>query len=118
MFRALALSLIALSLSASDPWTTGDTVRESVSVSLLAADWAQTLSIAGQPVRYHECNQILGPHPSRAKVNQYFASCIVGHAAIAYALPAKWRQAFQYLTIGLEVGCVGKNAKIGIRMKF
>jgi len=110
-----------------DPWTTGDTVRQSVVTALLVADWKQTLYIAQHPQdpvksdgTYHyrsETNRLLGSHPSTGKINAYFVGVTVAHAAISYVLPRGWREGWQYVWIGVELETVRRNY-IGIKYGF
>lgn len=109
--------LAASSVASAQDWTTADTVRESAVVVASVADWGQTLAIESTPNCY-EMNTLLGRHPSRAKVNAYFASGIVLHVLIARMLPEKWRHAFQYGCIGWELGIVSHNYSLGVRISF
>lgn len=100
-------------------WSGADTARELASLGLLGADWAQTRTIAKNPVQYGEINKILGEHPSVGSVNNYFALSMLAHAMIASQLPPEIRKWFQYGTIGLEAPVVGRNKlKFGIGMTF
>lgn len=117
-FKKLAFCLIAATvIHAQDAWTTGDTVRESVVVGELGADWLQTLQIENYPDR-HELNRMLPRRPSRATVNAYFLASIGVHVLIADLLPRKWREAYQYLAIGFEASIIAHNYHVGISVKF
>jgi hypothetical protein len=70
------------------------------------------------PDRFIETNNYLGEHPSMGKVNTYFVTTALIHTGIAYVLPADWRKAFQYITIGVEAGVTANNARIGVKMHF
>lgn len=113
--------LLAGVLHAGDPWTVQDTARESVVLSLSLADWGQTLDVRTRyqaGARCWEANPLLGAHPSRARINRYFAAGLVLHPLIAYLLPARARHAFQYVSIGWEAGIVGSNAHLGFQIRF
>lgn len=119
------LSLIALGLlltvsgcASSGHWSRADTYREMAFVGVMALDWSTTLTIADHPGNWREINPILGEHPSRGKVNTYFASAIAGHAIIAYLLPPKYRVWWQYGWIGLEAGVDAKNLTTGISLSW
>lgn len=115
-------------------WTRSDTIREASYMVLLAADWAQTLYIAANPRRvgwldqpgpgvwvdggFDEANPLIGKNPTRARVNRYFAASALTHLGLSYFLPPKWRRGFQYATITLQAVVVGRNAAMGIKMKF
>jgi hypothetical protein len=99
-------------------WTKADSAREAAYLALHVADWGQTLDIADHPDKWHENNPALGSHPSRGEVNRYFAITGLLHPVISYALPDDWRPYWQYGTIGLEVICVGNNARMGIGFGF
>ena len=99
-------------------WTTADTVRQGVFTGLTVIDWAQTRYIAKHPVEFGETNGILGKEPSVGKVNNYFATAIIGHAAISYILPPAWREGWQYVWIGIEGQKTYHNYSIGIKLSF
>jgi len=87
------------------------------------ADWAQTRAIAVESERTNhtgrfEANPLLGRYPSRRAINNYFIASMIGHAAISYALPTKYRVWWQASTLAIEVAVVGRNAYLGIGMKF
>jgi hypothetical protein len=67
-------------------WTKADTVRQATF----------------HPDGWCELNPIIGSHPSVAKVDTYFAGCLVAHTLIAVALPPKYRKIWQYTWIGLR----------------
>lgn len=96
-------------------WTKEDTNREIVYSVLHVVDWQQTRTIAANPERYKELNPLLGKHPSIQEVDIYMASSLLAHIGIAYILPLKWREAFQYVTIGERGSTVYGNIRIGIR---
>jgi hypothetical protein len=101
-------------------WSEADTRREVGYLTLHAIDWGQTLDIAEQcgHTNYYEHNPVLGKCPSRGDVNTYFALTAIGHYAVSRALPPKWRKRWQYVTIGVQVGAVANNIKIGLEVKF
>ena len=75
------------------------------------------MSFFRKPGPYIEENPILGPHPGRHAINDYFAVCAAGHLAIAIALPHdQGRRLFQVATIGLEAWTAHRNAGLGLRI--
>jgi len=110
--------LISSNAFAHDDWTDADTKREAVFIAMDAIDWAQTRNIARNQNKWREQNDILGSHPRNGKVDAYFATTILAHAAIALVLPTEYRKAFQYITIGVEIGWIQHNYSIGIDAKF
>jgi hypothetical protein len=119
-FCILSLVLSSFfSLAAADPWTKTDSIVELCAVDpALVLDWGQTRSIAKGPGRHYEQNIALGLHPSLASVNRYFIGALVLHPIITYVMPEAWRRSFQAGTVGLEIGCIAHNYKIGIRVNF
>ena len=113
----IILFLLPLDLFA-DEWTTADTKREAVYLTLHTLDWAQTREIARNPDKWHEQNAILGKHPSVSQVDRYFIATGALQFAVAYYLPAEYRKAFQYITTGIEIGAVTHNLSIGIGVRF
>ena len=129
LLRVLAILMILVSTTANawepDEWRKEDTYRQLAFSGLLAIDWLQTLEISkscsgegAYPYRYRESNIFLGECPSRGDVNTYMAVSMLGHAGISYVLPHKWRVAWQYVWIGIEVQATSKNFNAGIRVEF
>jgi len=124
----LLVFLAGCSPACADDWTREDTYRQSALTALLVVDWAQTRWIVKHPRdpvqpdgTYQwraEGNRLLGEHPSIGRVNGYFAASIIGHAAISYVLPRDWREAWQYVWIGIEINTTRRNHAMGIRMEF
>lgn len=98
-----------------DDWTRGDSAREIAHGFLLAIDHSQTVYTARHPDRFQEYNKLMGQHPSVGRVNSYFLLAEALHIGISNALPHSWREPFQYLTLGSEIGAVGRNVWVGIR---
>ena len=113
---ALSLACVAYTACAAG-WSTHDTEREAVFDGLLVVDTMQTHNIAHAPT-YQEENPILGPHPSNGSVNRYMAACALGHLAVSYLLPERYRPYWQYVTIGIEGGIVAHNLSIGVGVPF
>lgn len=112
------LILVSLVAGCGGRWTQADSAREAAYLALHVVDWGQTLDIADHPEKWHERNPVLGDHPSRGRVNVWFAGTALLHPVISYVLPKPYREAWQYGTIGVEVWCVGGNAKLGVGMGF
>jgi len=119
-------ALLSLWLAASPPgwweggpyqvgerWSATDTAMEITYLSLHLADWAQT-----RDTRFAEANPILGPDPSLAKINTYFALTAVGHVAISALLPKCYRHLWQVPWIVAESIVGANNRSIGVRMRF
>jgi hypothetical protein len=100
-----------------DPWTTADTYREATYLSLLAVDWAQTRSFLRQPNCYEQ-NKFLGQHPSQNKLDAAVLITGLAHVYVANLLPEKYREPFQYISIGIEGGAVAHNISTGVNIKF
>jgi hypothetical protein len=115
--RILSALFLTSALMAGQPWSTQDKVLEGAFVAATAMDWSQTLDIENHPNLY-ERNRIMGQHPKRSTVNQYFATSILLHALVADQLHGKWRTAWQSVWIGLEAGTVERNYRLGIRLNF
>ena len=101
-----------------DEWRPADTNREATYLVLHALDWGTTLDIVDHPDTHHEHNPVIGSHPTRGEVNRYMAITALAHVAIARILPTRWREGFQYITIGMEVLCVGNNLNLGLKVNF
>lgn len=114
--------ILALSLFISTPafaWSGGDTKREAAFLGLLATDCNQTMQQAKNGwANFTEQNPILGDKPSVNRVRNYCLASAVTHYAIARTLDDKWRKRFQNVTIGIEVGAVGRWIHYGVGIKF
>jgi hypothetical protein len=126
MTAAIAIMLSTPVLAADWTWSKEDTVREVVGLGLTVIDYGQTMDLATREDRV-ELNPILGPHPSRENVRDYFLAVLVLHPLISLALPAeadifgykaKPRMAWQYFYIGVEVTATASNYNGGLRLKF
>jgi len=118
MIRFFLVLLIACTLSASTPWNRQDVAMEGLFVASAIQDWGQTLDIQSDPFHLQEQNSIMGRHPTRATVNEYFATAILLHVMVANQLSGSWRTAWQMTWIGLEAGTIQRNYRLGIRLNF
>lgn len=120
MCLKIIIFLIVLfpSLSFASDWTSKDTKYQVAYTTLHVADWLQTLQIADNPDRYYEKNKVIGNHPTRGRVNTYFATTLLLHTGVSYLLPPKYRRVWQVVTIGIEGNVAVNNYNIGLRFKF
>ncbi len=117
---AIVSLLVAFSANAEtkDEWTKNNTKAELVFATAMFLDYGQTKTIKNNPYM-SEHNPILGRHPSDVAIRNYFLLTTAGHYAIAKSLPAGWpRNAWQYGWIGIEVGMVIKNKRVGATFEF
>ena len=120
--------LLTPSICFADDWTKTDTGLQLTFTGLLLVDWSQTLRIAeasrNKDVIYRpdgdylhaEENSILGPEPSRGKVNRYFAGTAIGHYMISRWLNKPWRNIWQSFWIGTEYNVVTHNKRNGFKI--
>lgn len=80
-------------------------------------DYLQTLSIATDP-RFKETNPILGEHPSKAAVTQYFAATGLAMYAAHALLPEQVAKYSTYVWLAVGVGATAHNHSIGVRIRF
>ena len=118
MKTLIAIAFMFPLLASAQEWTSKDTALELTYLVFHVADWSQTKYIVSHPENHRESNIILGERPSNAEINRYFILTGMLHVGIAYALPDKWRQAFQIFTIGFEAGVVARNYNLGVRLEF
>jgi len=102
----------------SSEWNKSDTIREVGWQIIHFIDWKQTLYIADNPDEYYEINPILGKHPSKGKINGYMIISSISHAGISYLLPPKYREIFQYISIGVSSVAVISNFNVGIQVRW
>jgi hypothetical protein len=103
--RALVLCVVLASCS---HWSKTDTVLEAAFIATTAIDWHQTMSITAN---CNELNPVIGSCGDGVPPNAYFPMTFVLHAAVAAALPPRWREVFQGFTIGLEASTTYRNAQ-------
>ena len=117
MFKFILLFLISCPVMA-DEWTTADTYREAIYLTIDTMDWAQTREITRSPQIWGESNPILGQHPSIGSVNTWFISAGIAHYYISRALPSPYRAIWQYVSISFETQTVVHNIHGGFSIKF
>ena len=112
---ALALMVVILTgcSSMGQDWSKADTTRQAVMTGLILVDWSQTKYILDDP-DFEELNPLI----SESNVDAYFPVAIAAHAVVSYALPSKYRKWWQYVTIGTQAFCVGRNAYMGVGFGF
>lgn len=124
MLRELiAVVIVAGSALAADPyeWKTRDTLLEVASEVGIAAEWSQMLDCVKPGYGYgiHGIDaKMLGSHPTRARLNDYFISWEIAHPLISIALPQPYRGIFQGGTIAFELVVTRKNAGVGCRISW
>ncbi len=114
----LALAFLFPESCRADEWKKADYLLEGSWIALHVLNWGTTLDIADNPGRYHEMNPIMGRHPSRGRVNLYFAGTTVAHVLTSALLPKKWREYFQVGSIAVTGGCLGWDLSLGLKIKF
>jgi hypothetical protein len=111
----LAAAGIILCGCANGKWTRADTGRHAAFTALWASDFAQTIRIADNADRWCEkWSPVMDEHPSRRDVAVNFAVGYLGFTAVAAALPAPYREWWQYAGITVEAACVANNYFIGL----
>lgn len=98
-------------------WSDADKIRESVVLTTLAIDYAQTRDIKNYNMAF-EHNPLLGDHPSDSKIRNYFIASAIAHVLIADQLSPTYRKYLQNGTIALELVAIGKNKRMGLHLKF
>jgi hypothetical protein len=115
-----ALILTALPLCA---WTPENTTLEATYQLALLIDYKTSRDIVryscGESNKgFYEQNPLLGRHPNQAKLNQACFLSSIGHFAISYLLPERFRLPWQGGTAGLAVGIDIHNLSIGMTCRF
>lgn len=93
-------------------WAGADTAYQATFLALLAIDWRQTLS-ASSGSGFYETNRLLGPHPPASTVNSAFLTVACLHTLAAFALPPRYRRAWQAVAIGFQASSVAHNFMVG-----
>lgn len=117
--RSLVAAVLALVCGcAHAQWTTEQKAMSGAFLTLWAADYGQTRTIAQHPERWVEYNPVIGKHPTLGRVNLYFlAAPIISGVLLDNVSSTERTWALRVLT-SLEVGLVAHNAHIGIRASF
>ena len=114
--------LITSPLLAHDPWTTQDTILQTVTIGTIAIDAWQTYTFLYtgdyRKQGYYETNPILGKYPSKQRFFAYQGSCMILHTTISYILPKPYRTFWQFIWIGIESDYIYHNYSCGVRIKF
>jgi len=97
-----------------DPWNKTDLALEGAYLAGHAIDWAQTITIARNPDKWHEHNPALGKHPKAGQVNLVMGIMAVVQPIIAHLLPNPYRRIYIGTTLAAKVFCVGNNLAAGI----
>lgn len=114
--RVAALTMIGASLLAQG-WRKSDTYWQLAVTGAYACDYLQTAELQKRPGQ-HEINRLLGQRPTRATINQHFAAAVLANAAVAYALPIRYRRTWQVSSLAFEAYWVRRNvveARLAIR---
>lgn len=109
---------VALAGCASEPWDTTDRVLGYTALGAAIADWSQARYIAENPSKFKDKNPLLGPHPSRTKVDAYFVGAIGGGYLLADALPGRYRKLFLGSATIVEISTVHDNLSIGVGFRW
>lgn len=117
LLGALALSLAPAIAVAADPLTPAGLAAELAFDGACLLDYRQSTDIANHAGMY-ETNQILGDHPSGARLRAYFVGAIALHFAITRMLSGSARNVWQGASLVIELGQVQRNASLGLRVRF
>ena len=101
-------------------WSGLDVGMQATFIAITAFDWSQTIDFTQDPSSpILETNRILGPEPSRAGANVYMPLAMLGHTAVAAALPhGRLRTLWQATWIALETKTVVSNHRLGIGLSL
>ncbi len=124
----LKMSVAVLLLRAGDAraegrswnWSRMDVGMQTTFLAITAIDWSQTIDFTQDPNSLIlETNLLMGPEPSRARVNIYMPLAMLGHTAVAAALPhGKLRTLWQTTWIAVETKMVVSNYRLGIGLSL
>ncbi len=117
LIRGMAILTAAALLALPHGAHAGDDVWFYAAETGLALDWRQTQRIVERPDLYYETNPLLGSHPNMGAVNRYFATAMLGTAAI-YKYGGEYaRPALIGITV-LEVAVLIHDRQIGLQVLF
>jgi len=116
-FLILAAILSAGTARAGEPWH----ARAAVACSLMVADAISTRDLLLNPppgVRTYETNPYRGRNPSLEELLGYAVAECGLHIGIAAILPPRFREPFQWLSIGFSGAMVLNNLRLAKRINF
>ena len=113
---AVGMLLIVGTAQAADDWSRTDKALAGAALGTTLMDWSQTRYIARHPDQYRELNPTLPDHPTTGQVDAHFAGSILVGGLIANWLPSDYRKWFLGGVTVFEIGTVGHNFSIGIKM--
>lgn len=119
MKRLLATILFLVSFNSyaqSSEWSTLDKTLLAAAMTAQVIDWGQTRNLANDR-KFYEQNPLLGPHPSTARVNNYFVAGLVVIPLVAHYFP-EYRTAILASWLTVELVATGNNRRIGLKVSF
>ncbi len=105
-------------LPARGEWSAQEKAWGYTLLGLHVADTLQTRYIAANPQRFHELNPLLGRHPSGPRVLWTMAAIGAGTYYLLDAADPETRLFATQILVTWKIIAVGRNAYIGVRMKF
>lgn len=115
--KGIILGLLLLALPVRAEMSQEQWVAEGIFAALLIVDCRQTAQIRHQEAMYEQ-NPMFGRRPHEGRVWGVCALDMVGHTVISYQLPEQYKAPWQWGTIGVEVGFIHHNVRIGLRVGF
>jgi|GEM_PF-2078175 len=80
-------------------WTATDWAMGAAFVAAVVSDYGQTRYVLAHHPAVYETNPLLGRDPSDARLLTVCVGAVAVHAAVAVALPTKWRRYWQLVTV-------------------
>lgn len=98
-------------------WTNTQKGLAVAAVMLHTIDWGQTRHIASNLHKWRELNPVIGPAPSRGRVNGYFLLTGVTIGLMAHFMP-RFRTTLLSVYVGGQVLNTARNFSLGLKMSF
>ena len=99
-------------------WTTDEKRMFIASNIAIVADWATTRDISRRyDEDYHEKNVIMGPYPSRDRVDLYFIGLLVSNYYLT-DWSGKYRIYYTFARTATHGYAAVNNVNIGLRLRF
>lgn len=118
---AAAMSLIIIAHAegpCANGWTRADTRRAWADRVITIVDWSQTRWIKEHGAEHgiYEAGVFLGRDPSKSRIDTHFLVVMAIKPIVYWATPPKYREALQYINIGVGLGTIGHNYFLGVRL--
>ena len=96
-------------------WSINEKILFGATMGVSYLDYRQTQSL--ESLGREELNPILGKHPSKGEISNYFLLSAATKYLVADQVGHKWRSKVLWLILFVETSVVSRNVSIGVTWK-